>query len=126
MRFPFISLRQHNTEIDSLRKRVLDTEARHDAAEEERRRLASQYTALEERYTDTAIVNECLTHDLANARAQLAAQDTDDWLARYEAEKKRADHLQSRLDDAVGLKPTGIQDSSRWQPGYKAPKEDTA
>lgn len=60
------------------------------------------------------------------------------WMADYEAEKKRADHLemgsetgrlkrrvahlQRQLDDAVGLSPGRIEDSSRWQPGYQQPK----
>ena len=30
-------------------------------------------------------------------------------------------HLQRRLDDAVGLAPGRIEDSSRWQPGYEKP-----
>lgn len=46
-----------------------------------------------------------------------------EWQSDYEAEKKRADHLQRRLDEAVGLKPGRIEDSSRWQPGYRDPKE---
>ncbi|MFK0062663.1 hypothetical protein ACIQTN_25980 [Streptomyces werraensis] len=40
-------------------------------------------------------------------------------LAAWAREQKRADHLQQRLDDAVGLTAMGIRDSSRWQPGYK-------
>jgi DNA repair exonuclease SbcCD ATPase subunit len=32
-------------------------------------------------------------------------------------------HLQKRLDDAVGLPPGRIEDSSRWQPGYKTPEK---
>lgn len=38
----------------------------------------------------------------------------------------RADHLQQRYDDACGLPAGRITDSSRWQPGYQEPKEDTA
>lgn len=61
------------------------------------------------------------------------------WMADCAAEKKRADSLcqhsevgrlqrrldllQKRYDDAVGLKPGGIADSSCWQPGYKDSKE---
>ncbi|MFD8254972.1 hypothetical protein [Streptomyces werraensis] len=48
-------------------------------------------------------------------------------LAAWAREQRRADHLQQRLDDAVGLTSKGIQDSSRWQPGYKpAPKPEAA
>jgi hypothetical protein len=32
-------------------------------------------------------------------------------------------HLQRQLDDAVGLPPGRIEDSSRWQPGYKTPEK---
>lgn len=31
----------------------------------------------------------------------------------------RIRHLQRQLDDAVGLPPGRIEDSSQWQPGYK-------
>ena len=47
-------------------------------------------------------------------------------LAAWRREQKRADHLQQRLDDAVGLSTT-IVDSGRWQPGYKpAPTPEVA
>lgn len=60
------------------------------------------------------------------------------WMADYEVEKKRADHLetgsetgrlkrrlaqlQRRLDDAVGLAGRFPEDSGRRQPGYQQPK----
>lgn len=37
----------------------------------------------------------------------------------------RVRHLQRQLDDAVGLPPGRIEDSSRWQPGYQQPKKET-
>lgn len=40
------------------------------------------------------------------------------------AERRRADHLQQRHDDAVGIPKAGIRDSARWQPGYVEPKTD--
>jgi len=44
-------------------------------------------------------------------------------LAAHAREKKRADHLQRRLDDAVGLHYGGhIRDSRSFQPGYQKPK----
>jgi len=47
-------------------------------------------------------------------------------VAAWAREQKRADHLQQRLDDAVGLSTT-IVDSGRWQPGYKpAPTPEVA
>jgi chromosome segregation ATPase len=46
-------------------------------------------------------------------------------LAAYGRERHRADLLQARLDDAVGLHHGGhIIDSSRWQPGYITPKPE--
>lgn len=43
-------------------------------------------------------------------------------LTAYVAEKRRADRLQARVDDAVGLHYGHIEDSRRWQPGYQKPK----
>lgn len=40
------------------------------------------------------------------------------------AEKARADHLQRRLDDAVGLGSRYPLDSASWQPGHVVPKPD--
>ncbi|MFJ8538114.1 hypothetical protein [Streptomyces sp. NPDC093591] len=47
-------------------------------------------------------------------------------LADRRTETKRADGLQRRLDDAVGLTPRGIEDSRQWQPGYQKPKADAS
>lgn len=149
--------------------------------------VAALKAALEDvsgKYTDTSIVNDCLTDDLTKAREQLAeyggrrtvadvleehdvyrkaladalgeqnrhlnwdqliaevrgwVKAANAWMADCEAEKKRADslcqhsevgrlqrrvaHLEKQLDDAVGLKSGGIEDSGRWQPGYQAPGE---
>ena len=49
--------------------------------------------------------------------------------ARKEAatQGRRADHLQRRLDDAVGLHHGGhIRDSRQYQPGYEKPKADAS
>lgn len=43
-------------------------------------------------------------------------------LTEQQVEKKRADRLQQRLDDAVGLGAGRVKDSSPWQPGYQKPK----
>ncbi|MGA5604046.1 hypothetical protein ACPCUF_23925 [Streptomyces griseoincarnatus] len=74
--------------------------------------LGRRVTALAESDPEYAAQIE---QQLAEAREELAA------------EKRRAEHLQQRLDDAVGLTAKGIQDSGRWQPGYKpAPKPEVA
>ena len=121
-------------EIDGLRRRVLDTEARHDEAEGKRRQLArwladekTTNKHLTEELQAVSIVNACLTEELTKLRELLAecnAEASDSaaahWSAEARREKKRADRLQKQYDDAVGLKPNGIEDSRPWQPGYKA------
>lgn len=78
--------------------------------------------------------------DRINALAQGAPQHTAKLHARVNrllkaierlgaiavAERRRADRLQQRLDDAVGLPKAGIHDSARWQPGYVEPKADAS
>lgn len=102
-----------------------------------------------EKYAETAIVNDCLTEELATARARLAASmDAESALAQQihemaqpveptdaeldditrltrelDSEKRRADRLQKQYDDAVGLGGRRPEDSRRWQPGYKAPEK---
>lgn len=97
-----------------------------DTAVFNRQQVLGQYAELDEKYTGVCIVNRCLTEDLAAAREELAelrAQSSDSaaahWSAQARREKKRADRLQKQYDDAVGLKPGGIEDSRKWQPGYK-------
>lgn len=182
MRFPFIFRAWRDADVARLTAERGQLAA--DLAQAER-----ELAGVSEKYTDTAIVNDCLTEDLAKARGRLAEYSgrrtvadvleehdvhrkaladalgpqkyhlnwdqlidgidrlnkaAHAWKADYEAEKKRADHLemgsetgrlkrrvahlQRQLDDAVGLAPGRIEDSSRWQPGYKAPapKADTA
>lgn len=139
----FVSRRGHEDEIAKLRRRVLATEARHDEvarahnhlakelAETEDKRLrlarwlADEKTAnkrLTEEFAATRIVNDCLTGDLAAAReeiAELRAASSDSaathWRAEAKREKKRADRLQGRLDDAVGLTDPRVEDGRNWQ-----------
>lgn len=96
---------------DFNRQQVLRQNAEQDATI---RRLKGRNLALGEQISKLTEADPEYTADLER---QLAA-------AREElaAEKKRGDHLQARLDDAVGLTPRGIQDSSPWQPGYEKPK----
>lgn len=136
----FVSRRGHEDEIAKLRRRVLATEARHDEAARAHnqlaKKLADEETAnkrLAEELAAVTIVNTCLTDDLVAARERLAEVEAAScdtaaaqWQAQARREKKRADALQKAYDDAVGLKPRGIEDSSRWQPGYVAPKADAS
>lgn len=47
-------------------------------------------------------------------------------LAAYGRERRRADGLQERLDDAVGLHHGHVEDSGRWQPGSRKPSPGVA
>jgi predicted nucleic acid-binding Zn-ribbon protein len=187
MRFPFVPRAWHNAAIARLTAERNQLAKDLAAAEKDLAATEAELVGVSEKYTDTAIVNDCLTDDLSKARARLAEygsrrttaevleehdvhrkaladalgpqkyhlnwdQLIDEvtrlnkaahaWKADYEAEKKRADHLetdsetgrlkrrvahlQRQLDDAVGLPPGRIEDSSRWQPGYKDPKTGVA
>jgi hypothetical protein len=123
MKWPLVTRRRHERELadlDADRERIRgerdqfakDRDTQHAVA----RTAARQFTDADEELAATRIVNDCLTRDLAEARKQLAARDTGGWQKKYEQERKRADRLQRRLDDAVGLKPGRIEDSSQWQP----------
>jgi chromosome segregation ATPase len=134
----FITRRRHEeelaaakAEIQRQRRRANDAEDRANTAEFNRaqilrqlaeadatnRRLSGRNLELGERLTALAESDPEYAADLetqlAEAREALAV------------ETKRAEHLQRRLDDAVGLSAKGIADSSRWQPGYK-PKADAS
>ncbi|MDX3520769.1 hypothetical protein [Streptomyces scabiei] len=141
MRLPLIRRAWHDATVARLAA-VRDQLAKDLAAAE------AELAGVSEKYTDTAIVNDCLTEDLAKVRKQLAdSQQVEGALAAQihvlvghdlppetglnpmadvirerDAEKKRADRLQRQLDDAVGLAGRIPEDSSRWQPGYQQPK----
>ncbi|MFF3511582.1 hypothetical protein [Streptomyces sp. NPDC002573] len=51
-----------------------------------------------------------LTEDAARLRKAAA-----EWMADSETERKRADHLQARLDDALGLNTSQVEDGRLWQ-----------
>ena len=102
-------------------------QARVERREAERNEADRRYTDLNEKYTAVCIVNTCLTEDLTKAREELAearAQAADSLAGQLRAqlkrETRRANRLQKQYDDAVGLKPGGIEDSRPWQLGYKA------
>lgn len=111
---------------ERLRNERDDAYKARDTAVFNRQQILGQYAELDEKYTGVCIANTRLTEDLTEVREQLAearAQLTDSaaahWSAQARREKKRADRLQKQYDDAVGLKPGGIEDSGCWQPGYK-------
>lgn len=177
MRLPFIPRAWHDADVARLG-------AERDQLAKDLAAAEAELAGISEKYTDTAIVNDCLTEDLVKARARLAeyggrrtvaevleehdvhrkaiadalgdqnrhlnwdqliaevagwVKAANAWMADCKAETKRANsleqhsevgrlqrrvaHLQRQLDDAVGLSPGRIEDSSRWQPGYKTPEK---
>jgi hypothetical protein len=56
-----------------------------------------------------------LEADLDQARRRVADRTGMVPLADYEAEKKRADRIQARLDQALGLDSVDILDGRHWQ-----------
>jgi chromosome segregation ATPase len=173
MRFPLIPRAWRDADVARL-------VAERDQLAKDLAAAETELAGVSEKYTDTAIVNDRLTHDLTKARERLAeygarrttaevleehdvhrkaladalgdqkyhlnwdqliaeaadwVRAANTWMADYEAEKKRADHLdkggeigrlkranahlQRQLDDALGLGGRHIEDSNRWQPGYK-------
>lgn len=56
-----------------------------------------------------------LCGEVDNLSEQLTARDATDWQGLYEAEKKRADRLQSQLDDALGLNEAAVTLGETWQ-----------
>ena len=70
-----------------------------------------------EQLIDTQIVNDCLTQGLEKAAAQgaLSTEAATQIIAAYTAERHRADRLQQRLDNAVGLNTSQVDDGRFWQ-----------
>ncbi|MDX2513896.1 hypothetical protein PV355_01775 [Streptomyces stelliscabiei] len=151
MRLPFVSRAVFNAQAEELAATHIVNGCLTDDLTAARRRLAE----FEGRRTVSEVLEEDDVHRKALADAlgdqmrhlnwdQLIAavvrlnEAAHQWMSDYEAEKKRADHLetdsetgrlkrrlaqlQRRLDDAVGLAGRVPEDSSRWQPGYQQPK----
>ncbi|MDX3019911.1 hypothetical protein [Streptomyces acidiscabies] len=110
MKLPYISRRRHDIEIAALRRRVVDTETRHDDAEAERRRVAKLLD-------EAGDLSARLVAELADARTRLAKYEVRQPLTDPAAditawEKAVAAHLnwkQSgdvRLIEGGTLRPT--------------------
>ena len=114
MKLPFVSRRRYTRDlavIEDKRRRLARWLAEQQAAN---RRLDGRNLELGRRVSQLAESDPGYAADLERQLAE-ARKELD-------AEKTRADHLQKRLDDAVGLTKNGVQDSAMWQPGYVAPK----
>jgi len=126
--FGFISLRRHRAELAVIQAETDRLREERDSARAERQAFRAAASTGAEQVVDVSIVNDCLTRDLLLSRRQrvIARKAGSRILAAWSAEKRRADHLQQRLDDAVGLPAGRITDSRSWQPGYVAPKESAS
>ncbi|MYS16577.1 hypothetical protein [Streptomyces sp. SID4982] len=122
MKWPFVSRRSHDAivaDASADRERIraerdqamADAKTRHAVAQAATERYADLY----DKWTDTTIVNTCITDELAAVRKQLASADTGGWQARCEAAEKRVDGLQKQLDDALGLNTPEVAEGSKWQ-----------
>lgn len=89
MNWPLITRTRHQREVDA-QKHGYDL--KHAALQQRINDLEAAAVA----DTETGMVLACLEGDLA-------------------AEKKRADQLQARLDDALGLNTTAVMAGSAWQ-----------
>jgi hypothetical protein len=103
------------------REQILHQLASADAAN---RRLYGRNVELGDRITALAKAHPEYTAQLDRRVARLKTVGTR-LLAAYGREQRRANHLQQRLDDAVGLHHGGpIVDTRCWQPGYQKPKPE--
>ena len=133
MKWPFVSRRRHENDLNAVKADRERIRGERDQFKQDRDAQRTAAKTAARQFDDAGSVIACLTHDLAAARERIAeveaaACDTAaaQWQAQARREKKRADRLQKQYDDAVGLKPRGVEDSSRWQPGYVAPKADAS
>lgn len=119
------------TEI-AARETITRQHAKLDAAN---RKLAGRNQALDERLAEAQVANGFNPAAAKRTAERIAALQKAAAEGRAEAakaramakrERKRADHLQKELDNALGMPPGGLLDSSVWQPGYEAPKPDGA
>jgi hypothetical protein len=136
-------------QTDRQRARAKKAEARAETEIEARRSITRQHAELDAANTRLTGRNKALGDRLLEAQVAggfnpVAARRTAERIARLQKaaaegreeaaaaraaarrERKRADQLQKRLDDAVGLPAGGPLSSAIWQPGYEAPKPDGA
>lgn len=77
----------------------------------------TRHDHVSEQLADVSIVNDCLTRDLLTSRRQrvIARKAAARILAAWAAEKQRADQLQQRLDQSLGLDSAAVALGSSWQ-----------
>jgi hypothetical protein len=129
-------------QTDRQRARAKKAEARAETEIEAQRIITRQHAELDAANTrltgrNKALGDRLLEAQVANGFNPVAAKRTAERIAslqkaaaegREEAakaravakrERRRADHLQTELDNAVGLPAGGPLNSAPWQPGYK-------
>lgn len=149
MKLPFVSRAAYNTQGEELTAALIVngcltddlTAARELLAEYEGRRsvaeVVEEHDVHRKALADALGASQHLTWDQLVITARRTREALGERRAEADAERKRADHLetgsetgrlkrrvahlQRQLDDAVGLPPGRIEDSSRWQPGYQKP-----
>jgi chromosome segregation ATPase len=142
----FVTARRHDDELAAAKSEIRRQRERAEAAEERARTAEFNREQILRQLAEADAANRRL-HDrnLELGRRVTALAESDmDYAAQLERrvarlkkvgkrivaawwrERRRAERLQERLDDAAGLSTT-IVDSGRWQPGYKpAPKPEVA
>ncbi|KAB2975994.1 hypothetical protein F8R89_30775 [Streptomyces sp. SS1-1] len=142
MRVPFVWRRTAEANVCMWKDRAAYWRGRAETAESQlRAEVAARRTAAE-KFSDLFDEHEQLTRDHARLAARPARFDGDKARhaaarierlvrgvarARAEAasETRRADRLQARLDDAVGMPQGGrIANSGPWQPGFRKTEVD--
>jgi hypothetical protein len=100
--WPFVTRRYLNAalaEVAKLRQRVLDTEARHDDAEGERRVLAARNAVL-----------HAANLRLQGRNTELARRlDDSTDVAHMAGLERRIEHLEQQLDDDLGLNDPAVE-----------------
>lgn len=112
-----ISRRRHDAELAATRD---DTDRLRTQRDKSRENAVAWHAAAvraAEQLIDTSFVNNCLTLDLTKSRRQrvIARKAAARIAAAYTAEKQRADHLQQRLDNWLGLNTSAVRAGQNWQ-----------
>lgn len=115
--FGLISRRRHNAELAAARAVSDRLRGERDAARVEKKAFRYAAATGAEQLCDVSIVNNHLTEDLTRSRRQrvIARKAAARIAAAYRAEKARADHLQARLDQALGLESAAVALGAGWQ-----------
>lgn len=123
----------------SLRQRAEKAESDLKTERTARKRATELYSDLYDELDKATGRNVLLCAEVEEAKAagfdETRAKEAADRIARLQeavtearaearAEKRRGDHLQRRLDDAVGLPVGRVEDSRPWQPAYTKPEVD--